>query len=302
METVKAFAEYGGFVAEQLSDRVKHFFTINEFRPFVDAGYRGTDAQIGGGKSVHLGAPRELQLPTAEFKQVRHHTVRAHGLAVRAIRACGAAGTKVGPAENIAAAVPVIDAAEHVKAAEIATRELNAAFLTVMLEGRYTDAYVAEAGADAPRFTDEDLKVISTPVDFVGINVYRPNVYVAPSDERPGYRTIPISASQTKMASAWHIVDPDPAPARDLRRRAGRRLLPVERSGQLRADLGLRRPLRDRLRRLRDPGTDPQAERPKVSRNSEPERCRVSAARNQSIRTAHAQCWCGLRRGSDLLR
>jgi beta-glucosidase len=39
--------------------------------------------------------------------------------------------------------------------------------------------------------------------------VYRPNVYVAPSDEPPGYRTIPISASHPKMASAWHIVDPE---------------------------------------------------------------------------------------------
>jgi beta-glucosidase len=209
METVKAFAEYAGYVAEQLSDRVRHFFTINEFRSFVDAGYRGTEAQVGGGKSVHLGAPPELQLPTAEFNQVRHHTVLAHGLAVQAIRARGVAGTKVGPAENIAAAVPVIDTPEHVKAAEIATRELNAAFLTVMLEGRYTDAYLAEAGTDAPKFTDEDLKVIATSVDFVGINVYRPNVYVAPSEEPTGYQTIPISASHPKMGSAWHIIDPE---------------------------------------------------------------------------------------------
>src|SRR5262249_34271934 len=117
--------------------------------------------------------------------------------------------SKVGPAENIAAAVPAIDTPEHVKAAETATRELNAAFMTVMLEGRYTDAYLNEAGADAPQFTDEDLKVISSPVDFVGINVYRPNIYVAPSEQPPGYRAIPISASHPKMASAWHIVDPE---------------------------------------------------------------------------------------------
>ena len=52
---------------------------------------------------------------------------------------------------------PVIETAEHIRAAEVATRELNAPYLTVMLEGRYTDAYLAAAGADAPRFTDEDL-------------------------------------------------------------------------------------------------------------------------------------------------
>jgi beta-glucosidase len=209
METVKAFGEYAGYVAEQLSDRVKHFFTINEFRSFVDAGYRGTEAQVGGGKTVHLGGPPGLKLPPGEFNQVRHHTVLAHGLAVQAIRDRGAAGTKVGPAENIAAAVPAIDSPEHVKAAETATRELNAPFLTVMLEGRYTDAYLADAGEDAPKFTDEELKVIGTPLDYVGINVYRPNIYVAPSDEPPGYRTIPISASHPKMASAWHILDPE---------------------------------------------------------------------------------------------
>jgi beta-glucosidase len=130
-------------------------------------------------------------------------------LAVQAIRARGAAGPKVGPAENIAAAVPAIDTPERVKAAEIATRELNAAFLTVMLEGRYTDACLADTGADAPKFTDEDLKVIGTPLDFVGINVYRQNMCVEPSDQPPGYRAIPISASHPKMASAWHIVGPE---------------------------------------------------------------------------------------------
>jgi beta-glucosidase len=37
-ETAKAFADYAGYVSEQLGDRVKHYFTINEFRSFVEAG------------------------------------------------------------------------------------------------------------------------------------------------------------------------------------------------------------------------------------------------------------------------
>jgi beta-glucosidase len=44
----------------------------------------------------------------------------------------------------MAVAVPVIDTPEHVKAAQAATRALNAGFTTVMLEGKYTDAYLAE--------------------------------------------------------------------------------------------------------------------------------------------------------------
>jgi beta-glucosidase len=135
--------------------------------------------------------------------------VLGHGLAVEAIRARGPAGTKVGFAENIRVAVPIIDSPECVKAAEAATRERNAGFMTVMLEGRYTDEYLAEAGGETPKFTDDELKTISTPVDFVGINVYRPGWYVESSDEPPGYHEIPINASHPKMESSWHVLDPE---------------------------------------------------------------------------------------------
>ena len=173
-DTAKAFGDYAGYVAEKLSDRVRHFFTINEFRSFTEAGYKGFEVPSPGSPSgtrtVHL-APG-LMLPPGEVNQVRHHAVLAHGLAVQAIRANGKPGTKVGPAENIETAVPLIEAPEHIAAARAATREGNAPFLTVMLEGRYTDAYLKEAGADAPKFTDEDLKIIGSALDFVGINVY----------------------------------------------------------------------------------------------------------------------------------
>jgi len=150
-ETAKAFAEYAGYVAQQLGDRVKHYFTINEFASFVEGGYQGLTVQVGGGKTVHLGAAPGPTLSESELKQVRHHAVFGHGLAVGAIRAHGPAGTKVGFAENIRVAVPVMDAPEYVEAAEKATRDGNAGFMTVMLEGRYTDAYLAAGGGDSPR-------------------------------------------------------------------------------------------------------------------------------------------------------
>lgn len=201
-ETAKAFGDYAGHVAEKLSDRVRHFFTINEFRSFTEAGYRGfTVPDPGserGSRTVHL-APG-LRLPAAEVNQVRHHAVLAHGLAVQAIRASGNKGTKVGPAENIVTAVPLIESPEHIKAAEMATREGNAPFLTVMLEGRYTDRYLEEAGGDAPEFTDEDLKIIGSPLDFVGINVYCPSFYAVASDQAPGWRVVPFARGHAKAA------------------------------------------------------------------------------------------------------
>jgi beta-glucosidase len=94
-------------------------------------------------------------------------------------------------------------------AVEKATRDRNAGFMTVMLEGRYTDAYLAEAGGDSPKFTDDELKTIASPLDFVGINVYKPGWYVEPSDEPPGYHDIPLNASHPKMQSTWHVLDPE---------------------------------------------------------------------------------------------
>ena len=115
----------------------------------------------------------------------------------------------MGFAENIRVAVPLMDTPEYVAAAEKATRERNAGYMTVMLEGRYTDEYLAEAGNGSPRFTDEELRTISSPVDFVGINVYKPGWYVEPSDQPPGYHDIPVNASHPQMFSSWHVFDPE---------------------------------------------------------------------------------------------
>jgi beta-glucosidase len=195
-DTAKAFADYAGYVAEKLSGRIRNFFTINEFTTFVGWGY-----------GYGLVAPG-LKLPAARLNQVRHHAVLGHGLAVQAIRARAKPGTQIGLAENMTVGVPVIENPEHIAAAERYTREINAGYLTVMLEGRYTDGFLASAGADAPKFTPEDLKVIGSPLDFVGINVYFPR-YVRAIDAAPGYQPLEFSKSHPRMASPWHFIGPE---------------------------------------------------------------------------------------------
>ncbi len=206
-DTAKAFAEYAGYVASKLGDRVKHFFTMNEFYSFVDMGYQGIEIDVGAQK-VRVELAPGLHVGPAIY-QVRHNAVLAQGLAIQAIRAVVKAGTKCGPADNINSAVPVVNTPENIAAAQRATRELNAAYLTVMLEGAYTDAYLEAAGQDGPKVLDGDLKVIGTPVDFVGINVYRPSVYVIPSADAPGFKAIPFNASHPHMLSSWHLLGPE---------------------------------------------------------------------------------------------
>jgi beta-glucosidase len=138
-DTADAFAHYAGYVAEKLGDRARHFFTFNECWTFVELGY-----------ATGVFAPG-LKLPPGRLNQVRHHVLLAHGLAVKAIRERSPAGTQIGPAENVTICVPVIETPEHIAAAELATRELNASYLTAMMEGSYRESFLAAAGVDAPK-------------------------------------------------------------------------------------------------------------------------------------------------------
>jgi len=195
-DTVKAFADYAGYTGAKLSDKVQHFMTMNEMRTFVELGY-----------SVGVHAPG-LKLDAKRVAQLTHHVVLAHGMAVQAIRHQAKAGTKVGIADNLTVMSPVFESKEHIAAARKATREENAMFLTVVQEGRYTDLYLKRLGSNAPKFTAEEMKIIGSPMDFTGINVYQTN-YVRADDSEKGYAIVPNPESYPHMLSPWLIIGPE---------------------------------------------------------------------------------------------
>jgi beta-glucosidase len=195
-DTPKAFADYAAYAARKLSDRVRHFMTTNEVVCFTDLSY-----QIG------QFAPG-LKLPAAQVNQIRHHGVLAHGLGVQAIRANSASGTQVGLAENPKVYVPVIESAEHIEAARRAFREENAPFLTAVMEGKYTDGYLQREGADAPRVQGDDLRIIGSPVDFIGLNVYQPE-YARADPGASGYAIARRPSTFPRMASPWLFIGPE---------------------------------------------------------------------------------------------
>jgi beta-glucosidase len=196
-DTAKAFADYAGYVSGRLSDRARYFFTINECSRLVHLGH-----------GLGLDAPG-LKLPEAELNQVRHHVALGHGLAVQSIRAHAKPGTRVGPAENMVVCVPAVETEANIRAAEAATADLNAGYLTAILEGRYRDTYLARTGGNAPRFTDEDLRIIASPIDFVGLNVYKIDHYVAAADNERGFALAPFPASFPRMDAPWLHISPE---------------------------------------------------------------------------------------------
>ena len=99
-ETSEAFANYAGYAAEKLSDRVKHFFTINEFGAFVELGYRiGIHAP-----GIAVAARTFSANPSSRRLSVTDSRCRQF---VRRRKP----GTKVGLAENMTICCPVIETA-----------------------------------------------------------------------------------------------------------------------------------------------------------------------------------------------
>jgi len=196
IDTCKAFADYCAYTSKALNDRISHFMTMNELDSFIELGY-GTGMFAPG-----------LKVGQAKLAQARHYSVLGHGMAVEAIRAATKPGTKVGLAQDAAATTPVIEDEANIRAARVAIREENAAYLTVIMDGKYTDAYVKMLGADAPKFTPGELKTIASPIDFLGLNIYRPK-FVRAAENAMGYSVVPDPSSYPHMYSPWLDVGPE---------------------------------------------------------------------------------------------
>ena len=195
-DTALAYADYAAYVSKHIGDRVHHFMTTNEFVCFTDLGYK--EGRFAPG----------LKLPPAQVNQVRHHGILAHGLGVQAIRANTAAGTQVGLAENANVYVPTISTEDNIKAAQRATRDGNAPFLTTLMEGNYPDFYLEREGANAPKVEPGDMKAIGSKLDFVGLNVYTADCVHA-DDSPKGFAIEARQTSYPHMASPWINITPE---------------------------------------------------------------------------------------------
>ena len=174
--TAERFADYAAIVHDHLGDRVQIWATHNE--PWC-ASYLGYAA------GVHAPGLRE---PDSAHRAA-HHLLLGHGLAVPALRAAG--GESVGITLNLSPAVAATDAEADLAAAQRQDLMLNRLFTDPVLSGRYPDGAEELWGADSD-FSfrhDDDLAVISAPLDFLGVNYYlRAYVRDAPRPE-PGARS-----------------------------------------------------------------------------------------------------------------
>ncbi|MFD9131633.1 GH1 family beta-glucosidase [Streptomyces bottropensis] len=174
-DTAERFAEYASVVAARLGDRVTKWITINEPAEHTLLGHAlGTHAP---GKQLMFDA-----LPAA------HHQLLGHGLAVRALRAAGV--TDIGIANSHGPTWAASQEQADVEAAGFYDLLLNRLFAEPVILGEYPEG-IGELmpGTDV----SADLKVISEPLDWYGVNYYAPTRVGAPegADIEFGGITIP---------------------------------------------------------------------------------------------------------------
>ncbi|MGW6054253.1 GH1 family beta-glucosidase [Streptomyces sp. NPDC055189] len=162
--TAERFGEYTQLVAEHLADRVPRWITLNE--PWCSAFL---------GYSVGRHAPGAQEGTGALAAE--HHLLVGHGLAMQALRAAGV--REAGITLNLDRNVPASDAPADRAAALRADTQHNLVWTEPILAGRYPATEQDTwgeliTGEDFRR--EEDLKLIAQPLDFLGINYYRPIV------------------------------------------------------------------------------------------------------------------------------
>ncbi|GAA5203759.1 GH1 family beta-glucosidase [Streptomyces thinghirensis] len=160
-DTASRFAQYVSVVADRLGDRVGKWITLNEPAEHTLLGH-ALGAHAPGRKLLFDALP------------VAHHQLLAHGLAVRALRASGAAD--IGIANSHGPTWPASDEAADREAADFYDVLLNRMFADPVLTGRYPDG-IAEL---MPGDVRADLEIIAEPLDWYGVNYYAPTRVGAP--------------------------------------------------------------------------------------------------------------------------
>jgi beta-glucosidase len=206
-EVVERFEEYAGIVFDGLGDLVGDWITHNE--PWVTS-------FLGYAHGTKAPGLRDWGAAVA----ASHHALLAHGAAVRRFRSSGLAG-RIGITLDLTVAEPASESPEDRAAAQRLDGHHNRWFLDPIFDGAYPEdmlaLYEARCG-QLEAIRPDDLPVIAAPIDFLGVNFYRPNL-VAADASRPPLELREAERHAERTAMGWPIV---PAALTELLLRLGR--------------------------------------------------------------------------------
>ena len=199
-ESPKWFEEYVSVCARAFGDRVKDFITFNEPQCFIGLGY------VNG---VH--APGLKVLPSSSIPMA-HHVLKAHGLAVRALRSL-VPDCRIGYAPCGDPCVPYTETPEDIEAARKAYFTVppvenwvwNISWWSdpVML-GRYPEQGLKHLGQYLPEGWEKDMELIHQPIDYYCQNIYNGRL-IRHADNPLGWEEVAKAPGAPKTGIQWYV-------------------------------------------------------------------------------------------------
>lgn len=177
-DTAYRLASFASIAAKAFGDRVARWVTINEPVTVSTNGY-----------ALGLHAPGRIEgigaLPSV------HHQLLGHGLAVQVLRGAGVVG-EIGLSNVYSPMVPANDNVLDKLSAGLMDTVQNRLFADPVLLGRYPDLIQVAGMFSGFNPSDEDMALISQPLDFYGLNYYLPTRIEA----GPGESAVPAGMAE----------------------------------------------------------------------------------------------------------
>ncbi|MBL8049376.1 MAG: beta-glucosidase [Chthonomonas sp.] len=199
-DSVEWFGEYTQVVASRYADRVDNWWTLNEPPCF-----------LGLGHVVGTHAPG-LKLDWPEFFLATKHAMMAHGRATQVLRNVSRKPIRVGYVPISHIAIPFDESPENIEAAReftfgVPTKDrqfwYSRLYLDPVVLGEWPEECVRVLTDHGPEVTDEDLDLISQPIDMLGLNYYSaPRVR---RGEDGGVEVVPWPAGHPASAFDWPV-------------------------------------------------------------------------------------------------
>jgi beta-glucosidase len=200
-DTAYRFADYAMLVFDRLQDRVRTWTTLNE--PWC---------------SAMLGYYEGRQAPGrqnfADAMDAVHHLLLGHGLAAQRMRAAATVPIELGITLNMGTAMAATESVADQEATRRADGLGARIYLDPLLRGQYPGDIIDDLSTRGVKLpvVDGDLKIISEPIDVLGVNYYSSHRFsgvdasgrTEDEDGNPVSVNVPLGRPVTAMD--WEIV------------------------------------------------------------------------------------------------
>lgn len=183
------FADYSQAIIERIGDRIASVATINE--PWCVA-------WLSHFLGHHAPGLRDIRAAA----RAMHHITAAHGRALTRLRECGQ--DNCGIVLNFEYSNPADDRPETLAAAARQDAIYNRWFIEAITKGTYPAEALEGLAPHMPKGWENDMKEISQPMDFLGVNYYtRSNI--AHDPDQPWPQVTAVAGDRNKTQMGWEI-------------------------------------------------------------------------------------------------